>query len=467
MNKFKIKNLKLKKVGIVFSSSLLLALCSLFFAVPVHADTVIDNGLNFLKSKQDNTGRINTGFSAPSQWSAIAFAANGIDVSTVRNPTTSLKDFLLSDVPGDSASATDVESRILAIVAIGSDPTSFGGVNYVQKLEGFYNNNQIGDACALNDDIFGLLALIASGPAANNQIKQDTLNFLISKQDSIDNGFSFSAPGCPYYSTSADITGAAAQALAAAKINGLTNAGLDNALTKTSSYIFANQDSDGGFGYFGTSDTDTTGWVLMAFNALGFKDTPEAMKARDWLISKQSPADGGFLAFDYGSNSLVSNSTTTAQAVIALSGKSWILKIFAPAVTPSLTPTPITTGSVTPTPTLMPTASPTPTPAPVITPAPTPITINNYLTTYYPQNTPSATPSATITVTKYLSDPNSNPVSVPTPTPAVLGESVDKSKTELDKGQLLVKGLDSVSWPLAFVFSLYFVLRFMERRYKK
>src|SRR5882672_3911501 len=93
-----------------------------------HADAVIDNGISFLKSKQDASGRITTGFSAPSQWSAIAFALNGIDVATVKTFDKSLLDFLVSDIPTNNT-ATDWENRILAIVAIGQNPTNFGGTN--------------------------------------------------------------------------------------------------------------------------------------------------------------------------------------------------------------------------------------------------------------------------------------------------------------------------------------------------
>lgn len=315
-----------------FFVGLNLIIVSLFATQAVYADTVIDNGVNFLKVKQDSSGKITGGFSSPSQWSAIAFIANGIDITTVKNPTNSLKDFLLTDVPTNN-SATDWESRILAIVATDGDPTNFGGVNYVQNLETFYNNNQIGDTCALNDDIFGLLALVASGTSSSTQIKQDTLNFIVSKQDSTDGGFSWSAPSCPWYGTAADMTAAAIQSLQAAKDNGLTNANLDDAITKAKNYLLANQNGDGGFGYFGSSDADTTGWILMALNALGMKDSSQATNAKNYLSSTQQ-ADGGFLSWSG------SDSTTTSQALIALAGKSWILKNFTSSIIPSPTPTP-------------------------------------------------------------------------------------------------------------------------------
>lgn len=440
-----------------FTSLLLLMLIFLSLAVSlVNADFVTDNALNFLKSKQDVNGRITTGFSAPSQWSAIAFAIAGVDIATVKNPDKSLKDFLLADIPAEPSAATDWESRILAIVAIGEDPTSFGGKNYVSTLEGFYNNAQIGDICSLNDDVFGLLVLISSGNSSTTQIKQDTLDFLIQKQDPGDGGFSFSAPGCSWYSTSADMTGAAISALQAAKDNGLTNSGLDNAITKAKNYLLTNQSTDGGFGYFGSSDPDTTGWVLMAFNVLGLKDSAEAVKAKTYLQTLQSSQDGGFLAFDYGTNSMVSNATTTAQAIIALSGKSWIIRIFTPNTTatpaPVATPTPSPVATATPIPTSTPVSTTSPAPSPTSSPSPT------------PSPTPSPSPVVKVinieTVTSSLTP---SPTIPPTPLPQVLGET-----TEINRLQLLADGFKDTALPVAGVISLFTTFKFLEgRRWKK
>lgn len=353
----------------------------LFITTNVLADSVVDNGLNFLKNNQDSTGRINTGFSAPSQWSAIAFAANGIDISTIKNPSVSLQDFLTGNIPSEPSSATDWETRILSIVATNSDPTNYGGINYVTHLESFYKNNQIGDECSLNDDIFGLLAEISVGSSSSATIKQSVLNYLILKQDPTDGGFGYSAPGCAWYSTSADMTGAAIQALVAAKNNDLTNPDIDSAIDKAKNYLMVNQNADGGYGYYGSSDPDTTGWVLMAFNVLDMKDSTASAETKEWLISQQSTDDGGFLAFDYGLNKSVSNSTTTAQAIIALSGKSWILKIFDPSsgsctdqkcLVPTNTPTATPTNTPTSTPAPTTTPQPTSTPTPTLTPTPIP-----------------------------------------------------------------------------------------------
>ena len=71
---------------------------------------------------------------------------------------------MTSNIPSEPSAATDWETRILAIVATNGDPTNYGGTNYVTHLESFYNNNQLGDECSLNDDIFGLLAEVAAAP---------------------------------------------------------------------------------------------------------------------------------------------------------------------------------------------------------------------------------------------------------------------------------------------------------------
>jgi len=387
-----------------------------FFIVKTSfADSVIDKGLNYLKNNQDSTGRINTGFSAPSQWSGIAFAANGIDISTIKNPSISLQDFLINNIPSEPSAATDWETRILSIVATNGDPTNYGGVNYVTKLESFYSNNQMGDECSLNDDIFGLLAEVAAGTTSSIQIKQGVLDFLISKQDSADGGFGYSAPGCAWYSTSADMTGAGIQALVAAKNNGLTNPNLDSAIDKAKNYILANQNSDNGYGYYGSSDTDTTGWVLMAFNVLDMKESTAAAKTKDWLISQQSSVDGGFLAFDYGLGASVSNSSTTAQAIIGLLGKSWISKIFDPT---SLTPTP--TSSVTPT------ATPTSTPTPTMTPTPTAYQQSTS------SNSPTATPTPTLTPSSTV-QPTSSSATLTQADPTSTETQILGAKTEESK----------------------------------
>ncbi len=418
--------------------------------------SVINSGLNFLKSKQDSTGKITQGYSNPSQWAAITLTANGIDINTVKNPNASLNDFLLSDHPGNGATATDWENRILAIVATNNNPTDFDGINYLQNLEGFYNNSQLGETYLLNDDIFGLLALVASGSMANQQIKQDTLNFIITHQ-AANGGFSWSPDTtCQFCDPSADMTAAALQALQAAKDNGLTNPNLDSAINNAKNYLLSNQNPDGGFGYFGFSDADSTSWVIMAFNILGIGST-ESSNAKDWLITNQQP-DGGFPSYNG------SDTTTTSHALIAISGKSWILHIFTPAppsATSSATPNPFVTPTPvpSPTPTPFPTSSPTPTPSSTSTPtsSPTPVVTSS--------PTPSPTFTPKIQIVPEISQ-TSDVTPSPTPQVEILGEKT--SYVEPSKGELLVNGFKSNALPIASTFTLFTTFKFIEgRRWKK
>lgn len=447
------KNAKLK---IIFISCLLFV--GMFFTSSANADVSTDNALNFLKSKQDATGRITTGFSAPSQWSAIAFAINGIDVATVKNPDVSLMDFLRTDIPASPSAATDWEPRILAIVAIGEDPTTFGGVDYVSHLETFYEDKQIGDICSLNDDIFGLLALLASGSSANEQIKKDTLDFLITHQDATDGGFGFSAPGCAWYATSADMTAAAIQALVAARDVGMTSNDLDNAIAKAKAYLLSNQDADGGFGYYGSSDTDTTGWVVQAFNVLGMKESEEVTKARNYLLSQKSVTDGGVTAFDWGTSTFVSNATTTAQSVIALSGKGWILSIFDPSTVASISAT--LTVQPEADPTLAETPTPTPTPSSSSsTPTNTPIPHAKAVETATPTAQPEADSTSAETVTQVPQE-----LASPTPTGTVLGFSDTQRETSTQKNRnAFIIASMFAGFGVLFLF-IYFVKPFIIKK---
>lgn len=396
----------------------------------VFADALLDKGINYLKLHQDTSGKI-TGFGGESEWAAIAFAANGIDISAIKNPSNSLKDFLLNDIPTNTAKSTDWERKILAIAAIGSDPTNFNGINYLQELESFYNKNQIGDVNLLNDDIFGLLAEIA-GKSANLELEQNVLNFIISHQNS-DGGFSYSTIS-PSNSSDSNDTASAIQALVSAKNNSLTATNLDTVITNAKNYLLTTQKNDGGFGYDVSSDADgsSTAWALQALNLLGLESSVESTKAKSWLLNNQE-TDGGF----HWQAGLGSDTYTTSHALIALEGKGLILNlntasasaspatIVTPSATLLVTPSPMPsstlspTASSTPIPTHSPTHTPTPTPVPTSSPTATPTPISTPISTPIPSIMPTPTPEI---VYVYVATPSKTKASpIPLPSPEVLG----------------------------------------------
>lgn len=355
---------------------------SLFFHfVSPNADVnqrAINDGISYLRSQQKTNGQIG-GFSGVSGWAIMTFAAAGIDPATVSNGGSSLIDYLSANPPTMSSPATDWERSILAITTAGSNPYNFGGTNYVKNLETFYNNAQIGVTTLVNDDIFGLLALVTAGSGSSSQIKQDALSFILSHQLS-DGGFSWSTTGTSDIDTSA----ASLQALISAQNSGMTATGLSDAIQKAKTYLLSAQNSDGGFPFTKSesSNTSTTAWATMALSSLGV--TGKENKDAKVYIRGNQEENGSFK----WQPSTSGETFTTSYAVMALTGKFWPMKVFAgnPTPSPSSTTSPSPSPSVTNTPTPSPTALPTaiPTVTPTITPVPS-VTAN-------PSPSPSITP---------------------------------------------------------------------------
>jgi hypothetical protein len=153
-------------------------------------------------------------------------------------------------------SAIELAGPILAIVAAGQNPYSFGGTDYVSKLKSQFNSNQLGDVALLNDDIFGSLALLSVGLSPSDNILLQIKNYILDNQNP-DGGFSFQAG-------SASDSNTTAAALAALKALGLTET--NPQIQKSLAYLKSVQNSDGGFGYAGNakSDAASTAWVLWA-----------------------------------------------------------------------------------------------------------------------------------------------------------------------------------------------------------
>lgn len=207
--------------------------------------------------------------------------------------------------------ATDYENTILALTTAGEDPETFGSVNFVSRLKDFYQNNQIGSSSYLNDDSWGILALISAGESSSSQIIQDSKNFILANQNP-DGGWSYAVSGQDVISDTDD-TAAAIMALLEAGISAT-----DPVITKAVDYLELSQNSDGGFpfggGWGSDSNASSDAWVISAIYSLG-------QNPYDWLKNDKNPIDNlkslqkpdG--SFDEGFPD------STAWAVIALSGK--------------------------------------------------------------------------------------------------------------------------------------------------
>ncbi len=253
---------------------------------------------------------------ANNPWSTIALS--------ITNPETVNSDYLKNI---STSSALDLEAPILAITSLNKDPRNFGSVDYVAKLKTFYTSGQIGDVTILNDDIFGILALISSGESASDSVITDSKNFILDHQNT-DGGWGFT----PSSSSDSNTTASAIVALVA---TGMTQSNLQ--ISNALNYLKISQNLDGGFTYdplssYGTdSDSSSTSWVLWALNALSIN--PSTWNKGDYtpvtyLESNQSPT--GFFRYQSESTEDSFSAVTTAYAVIALSGKTLPTKIFTP-----------------------------------------------------------------------------------------------------------------------------------------
>ncbi len=228
----------------------------------------------------------------------------------------------LKTVSGNQA--ISYEAPILALTAAGQNPHTFGSEDFVAKLKSFYTQDQMGDPTSLNDDIFGILALVSAGEAKSSTEITGMKNFIISHQAQ-NGGWGYAVSAA----SDTDTTAAAVTALVAAGVD-TQDVHIQSALA----FMKTNQNTDGGFlsnaAFDSNSNTSSTAWVVWALNAT--KTSPDS-----WLDSGKGPLDylaanqnaQGWFADQVGGQENGFTPITTAYAIIALSGKTLPLRIVA------------------------------------------------------------------------------------------------------------------------------------------
>ncbi|MFH0712365.1 MAG: DUF4430 domain-containing protein [Candidatus Jorgensenbacteria bacterium] len=245
---------------------------------------------------------------SPNPWITMALVANNEAVNV---------DYLKSTT---GANAVNYEAPILAITAAGENPRTFPDEDLVAKLKSFHSDGQIGDASILNDDIFGVLALLAASEPASDSAVMDAKNFILDNQNT-NGGWSFAVGG----GSDTNMTSTAIMALLEAGV-----AKTDSHIVNAISYLKSAQNDDGGFSYdpqspWGTgSDASSDAWVISAINKLG-----EDPDGSSWSKNGNSPVDnllslqttGGYFEYQEGTGEDSFSPVTTSYAVIALTGK--------------------------------------------------------------------------------------------------------------------------------------------------
>jgi hypothetical protein len=312
-----------------------------FQPYPLNAgDIQIVKALTYLRGAQQPDGSI--GGYVASGWAVMAIAAAGQNPNDWVSGGNSVVTYLRNSAALlDPNKATDWERSLLAIVAAGENPRTFGGIDYVSKVTGFCNGTQIGDVTLLNDDVWGILALSSIGEG--QQLIPNVKNFIVSNQNT-DGGWSWAVGGA----SDADNTAATISALiAAGEPSG------SQVMAKATGYLKTQQQMNGGFISEGTTNSAVDSWVINAINSVG-----QSPIAQDWqksgvsavshLLSLQN-ADG---SFKWTASQPTNPVWMTAYAVPALLGKPYprdtvppVIASFSPASGGSITGTSISVSA--------------------------------------------------------------------------------------------------------------------------
>ncbi|MFA6547422.1 MAG: prenyltransferase/squalene oxidase repeat-containing protein [Candidatus Magasanikbacteria bacterium] len=434
---------------------------------------VVDKLINFLKSKQQTDGKISD--SGISDWSAMAFGSKEIYSDTIKNGTTDLKDYIYNFTitsTTDSNTCAGYPRHILALLASGVAKTDIKITDLKNKI----NDTCIVDGAfgeyGINDDIFGLLAMLSLDETLNSATVQSTLNGIISNQNQTSGAF------ISWGSPSPDITGASINALKYAQSKGINID--ENIFIKAKQYLKSSQLSDGGWCYDvawcnNTSDALTTSWVTMGINALNEKQN-------DWFnIAGKNPwyiltnLDG----VDHYNSAWSSDGVdwfATKHAIPALLEKTWPIILEpktiinddqkpggGPDYKPTATTTLIVTSTIISTTTLITTTTIEATTTPIIIPTTTP-----KITIIISTTTPTTT-------TQIIATSNKNIYQIKKIPPSLPEENITKSEPAVkDKNQIIdnlpldtptkktAKRILAISGGSALVVGLYLGLRLLR-----
>jgi hypothetical protein len=205
--------------------------------------------------------------------------------------------------------ATDVERFVLSMTAADENPRNIEGTDYVGMLKNLFANGQIGNEAWLNDDFWGLLALVSADEAANSTVTLETVGFIKGHQN-IDGGWGWAV------GAGSDVDDTAAAMMA------LVSAGEDNStevVRKALQYLRDNQQPNGGFSSWGVINSASDSWAIGAICSMGQNPNEwqvNGTSVTDHLLSLQNE-DG---SFNWTSSDplWVNRALMTSYAIIAL-----------------------------------------------------------------------------------------------------------------------------------------------------
>jgi Prenyltransferase and squalene oxidase repeat len=284
--------------------------------------------VRWLTARQQNDGSF-PGFGVGSSADAIlALAAAGIDPNSVQKQGASGVTALASGADAFARSSTAAASKtLLAALAAGKSPRSFGGIDLVALITQSYSATTGVYGQNPTDHAFALIALAGAGEA----IPAEALTAAATLQRA-DGGWSFD--GASGNTSDSNTAALMVQGLVASGASGST-------LSRAVAYLKLQQNKDGGFTYsmestFGTdSDANSTALVIQALVAAG--EDPRAQPNGD-AIAALLALQNASGAFRYQTAVADDNDLATAQAIPALLQKPFPLKLAAVPAAPVALP---------------------------------------------------------------------------------------------------------------------------------
>ena len=197
------------------------------------------------------------------EWLALALARSGRSVPAgyYDNVVQYVKANVNANERLHNSKSTDNSRVILALTAIGKDPTNVGGHNLLKGLDSMSYINKQG----INGPVFALIALDSHNYPTFGEVTRDVLiNRILSEQVKADGGWALG--GADEEASDVDVTAMTIQALAPYY---KTNAKVKTAVDKGLTWLSAHQEEDGGFASWGAVNSESCAQVIVALAALG------------------------------------------------------------------------------------------------------------------------------------------------------------------------------------------------------
>ena len=197
------------------------------------------------------------------EWLALALARSGRSVPAgyYDNVVQYVKANVNANERLHNSKSTDNSRVILALTAIGKDPTNVGGHNLLKGLDSMSYINKQG----INGPVFALIALDSHNYPTFGDVTRDVLiDRILSEQVKADGGWALG--GADEKASDVDVTAMTIQALAPYY---KTNAKVKTAVDKGLTWLSEHQQEDGGFASWGAVNSESCAQVIVALAALG------------------------------------------------------------------------------------------------------------------------------------------------------------------------------------------------------